>query len=292
MKKTLAALCCCGLFLTAPENSFCDQTIYAIKTPSPPVIDGNADDISWQGTKNINTHDNIADININLKAVYDDKKIYFLVVFPDIDESRSHKTWIWNAKNNGYEIGPDREDTFIFKWNMENKQASLSIHSDNPHIADIWFWKADRTDPLGFADDKMDYFSEKFMLNTMELISNAGKHMFLKRTPDKGYPAYQTTLPVDYAGDKIPHYSSQKPIGSRADVSAKGIWSKNEWTIEFSRKLKTGNLDDLQFNIEDIYYFGVSRYEIAGIKPNPEISQPLYGAGDTSELLTLKFISK
>jgi hypothetical protein len=45
----------------------------------------------------------------------------------------------------------------------------------------------------------------------------------------------------------------------------------------------------VQFDAEQSYLFGVSRYEIAGRKPNPALQQPLYGAGDITEHLRLIF---
>ena len=53
-----------------------------------------------------------------------------------------------------YDVGPDRGDCFVFKWAMDAAVNDLSVHSDHPYMADIWFWKANRTDPAGYADDK------------------------------------------------------------------------------------------------------------------------------------------
>jgi hypothetical protein len=113
--------------------------------------------------------------------------------------------------------------------------------------------------------------------------------MFLRRKGDKGKSAYKSILYVDFSGDKIPQYEHRNPSESRADVKAKGIWSNNEWIIEFSRNLKTEQDDDVQFDLSEIYFFGVSRYEVAGLKPNPKLSQPLYGAGDVSDRIFLTF---
>ena len=77
--------------------------------------------------------------------------IFFLVVFPDPDESRRHKPWVWEKELKMYEMGPDREDVFIFKWNMDSEQKDLSVYADKSYTADIWFWKACRTDSTGFC---------------------------------------------------------------------------------------------------------------------------------------------
>jgi hypothetical protein len=80
--------------------------------------------------------------------------------------------------------------------------------------------------------------------------------------------------------------------GSRADVRAKGVWRDGIWTVEFSRKLATNNLDDIQFNVGQVYQLGVSRYEIAGRKRNPSLDQPWYGAGEVTAPLILQFQSR
>ena len=100
---------------------------------------------------------------------------------------------------------------------------------------------------------------------------------------------FRTQVPFAYKGDKLLRYVKQNPSGSRMDVKAKGIWEDGRWTIELSRKLKTHNGDDVQFEITGSYQFGVSRYEVAGRDSNPELTQPLYGCGDVSEDLTLTF---
>ena len=38
------------------------------------------------------------------------------------------------------------------------------------------------------------------------------------------------------------------PSGSLIDVKAKGIWNNGEWTLEMSRKLDTGNADDVSLS--------------------------------------------
>ena len=79
--------------------------------------------------------------------------------FPDSDESVTHKTWVWGKSAEMYKTGQDREDVFVFKWNMEPNPVYLSLKADNDYMADIWFWKACRTNPVGYADDKYHRFN-------------------------------------------------------------------------------------------------------------------------------------
>lgn len=271
---------------------FADLNLFSVKVSSEPVIDGKGQDPIWAKAQEIVTHDKVADLDIAIKSVHTNEKIFFLVRFNDPDQSIIHKQWHWNQNQEMYEIGPEREDCVVLKWAMDKKVSNLSLSTEQPYTADIWFWKANRTNPQGYADDKVHYLSANRAAKAKELKSKTGNPMFLRRRGDKGKPTYQSKLYADYAGDTIAQYVHQDPTGSRADVTAKGVWFENEWSIEFSRSLITNNDDDVQFNLSKTYLFGVSRYEIAGLEPNPKTSQPLYGAGDVSEKLFLNFYVK
>lgn len=278
------------MFFCINTTCYASQTIVAKKVSEGPVIDGVGNDAQWEEASGIVTHDTVADIDLTVKAVYTDKDIFFLVSFPDKDESRLHKAWTWDKSVGSYKQGPTREDTFIFKWNMMKEPVDLSIYSDDDYVADIWFWKANRTDPMGFADDKIQMLkSVAESPNAREIVSKSRKDMHLLRLGDEGREAYANNLFIDYKGDTLPRYNRQTPTGSRADIKAKGVWSDGRWTIEFARALDTGNVDDIQFSVSKSYLFGVSRYEIAARPAELGTDQPLYGCGDVGEELTLKF---
>ena len=281
-----------GVFFIFPGIRAYSQTVIIVekKTVSP-IIDGEIDDI-WNSVKDVMVLDIAKEvapnIDVTLKALYTDSHIFFLVRFPDIDESRLHKPWIWDPAVEKYYTGVLREDTFIFKWSMHGFKGDLSLKKGQPHIADIWFWKANRTDPAGFADDKIHRLSNTTCSNCQPLVSESGQTFYLDRTGDKGHPAYKTVLPLGKEGDIVSQYCSRVPSGSRADVRAKGHWKDNFWTIEYSRLLDTGHKDDLVFATDGTYLFGISRFEISGRKFIPGLNQP-YGQGDVHEPLILKF---
>ncbi len=283
-----------GLFIAIFSINICplysDQTIIVQMATHPPVIDGKGTDAVWAETQEIVTKDKIADIDITLKALYTKEEIFFLVSFPDPEESRNHKSWVWDEKIGIYKVGGDIEDVFVFKWSMESEAVDLTLKSDRGHKADIWFWKACRTDPTGYADDKLHILSSVKADRSTELQSNSGKPIYLTRKGDNGKSAYKTDIVTDYKGDKIAKYKNRKPAGSRADVRAKGLWENGVWTIEFARALITGNDDDVPFDTSMTYRFGVSKNEIAGRDINPKLDQPLYGSGDLSEILTMEFV--
>ncbi|OGP64660.1 MAG: hypothetical protein A3K22_00015 [Deltaproteobacteria bacterium RBG_16_42_7] len=192
-------------------SSDATQKIVAQKVDIAPVIDGKDTDPAWVKAKSIISRDKVANIDISLKAVHTNKEMFFLVSFPDPDESRTHKSWVWDKSREIYKMGNDREDLFIFKWSMEAQPVDLSIYADNPYKSDVWFWKACRTDPAGYADDKIDTLTAVRLEDAIELKSKSGKVMYLLRKGDAGEPAFKTKLQVEYKGDVVPRFTYQIP---------------------------------------------------------------------------------
>ncbi|MFQ6089707.1 MAG: ethylbenzene dehydrogenase-related protein, partial [Candidatus Methanofastidiosia archaeon] len=168
----------------------------------------------------------------------------------------------------------------------------VNCHSDGMYTnadgekMDTWHWKAHRTNPLGYADDK-------YLDN--QIGDDGGRHGDSKgegnlsysknRTEDKSKPKYMQNPSIhakderfllkdeaieikDYSifkkGDTVPGYLLARPKGSRGDVNAVGKWSNGTWTVEFSRKLNTGNPDDVVFSPTKEIYFGVAVFDNTG----------------------------
>jgi hypothetical protein len=293
MKKLAFSIgLCFVLYFLNVSGVYGEQILTARKVDKAPLIDGVGSDAAWSKAKAITTYDKVAEIDIIIKAVYTDKKIFFLVTFPDKDESRTHRSWTWNKASEEYEQGKDREDVFVLKWNMVSSPVDLSVYADNQYTADIWFWKACRTDPSGYADDKIQRLSAEPQKKAREMISKSGKKMYLQRLGDQGDSAYKSTLHIEYKGDVLLRFVPKQSSLSRADIKAKGVWKAGVWTVEFTRAMVTGHDDDIQFKTKKTYQFGISRYEVAGREDEPDTTQPKYGTGDVSENLTLKFSSK
>lgn len=288
MKVTANAL----LFFLAAlafTDGLADQDLWAAKVESLPIVDGSASDSVWAEAKPIITRDPIAEIDINLKAVYTDSSIAFLMQFPDASENREHKTMSWDSERGLYKTGPKREDTVVFKWSMEPHPVDLTLSAETPYKADIWYWKAHRTDHAGYADDKTQLYVSDPLPDTTRLVSAGGHLFYLTRQGDKGDAAYKALVHPEYIGETAPRFELQTPGGSRADIRAKGQWENGSWTIELSRRLQTGHPDDVAFDLSRNYLFGVSRYEIAGRRPNPRLEQPNFGRGEIGESLLLRF---
>jgi hypothetical protein len=250
----VAILLAVSLLMTAQVTA---QDIEAVKVEDVPVVDGRADDSVWSLARAVTIVDSVAAIEITLKAVYTDDAIFFLVSFPDATENREHKTMLWDAQEQIYGMGPKREDMFVFKWSMEQQPVDLSISANRPYRADVWFWKAYRTDHAGYADDKSHTYSITPIPQPKKVFSRSGKVFYLFRPGDEGAPAYRPRVYEHYVGETVPRYVQVKPAGSRADIRACGRWRDGVWNIEFGRKLVTGHADDVQLNPQNRYQFGV-----------------------------------
>lgn len=284
---------CFALFVTLLSCSvvFALTPLVAVKTTEVPEIDGLANEAFWQQARTVTVRDLVADIDIKLKAAHDGEHVYLLADFPDADESRLHRALVWMPESMTYQSGSTREDGFVLKWSMSGPETDLTLNADRPYRADIWYWKADRTDHAGYADDKIQYYTTTRDKKSLLLLSTSGKVFYLQRKGDDGSPAYKPKLQSAYSEEIVPKYEWQTPSGSRADVRAKGHWQDGRWLVEFARKLKTGQSDDLQMELAGKYSFGVSRYEIAGRQPEPKnkSAAPLFGSGEVGEILQLSF---
>lgn len=278
------------LLVAAPLTAHAARTVYAVKTAEVPSIDGDGGEAAWAAAGEETIRDARLGVDIRLKALHTGQEIFFLVSFPDAGEDRLHKPWDWNKDLEAYQIGHQREDTSVFKWSMSGNSVDLSNFSDDDYRADVWYWKANRTDPAGFADDKSHILSGEEGKKSLKLTSRSRKTRYLVRLGDAGTSAQEKLLLTDYQGDVHDQYASRRPDGSRADVRARGVWKNGRWTVEFARRLDTGNDDDIRLDPGNAagYLLGVS---IAGLygEPVDEGRPHPYGQGRISEPLNLKF---
>ena len=271
----------------APKREPREITLVSIPIDAAPVIDGRANESFWEAAPAITTLDYSSQRPITLRSAHGKGEIFFLVSFPEEFPQETHKTWVWDRKEEVYREGTDREDVFIFKWSMSGNGVDLRLREPMPHKADIWFWKAFRTNPAGYADDKGQGVSTKGGPMARKLQSAKYGTLFFERWGDTGKPPWEEKVFYDFQGDRLAQFAPRQPTGSRGDVRAKGAWAKGQWTIEFARKLKTGHDDDVVFTPGASYLFAVACYAMALDTPHAEWSRPLYRTGDAFDRLLL-----
>jgi len=281
---------CVVAVLVASVSFAADSVLTVPEVKVAQFVNGDTSDPAWKEVKALPIKDQASGLMIWLKAVRKDDMIYFHVLYPDPAENFLHKPWHWDADGNKYLSGKEREDTFVFKWSMEDHDVDLSNFSEDSYTADVWYWKANRTNLAGYADDKRQVLGDKPLKNATETISDSGKKRYLLRKSDQGTPAYTDFKPETYSENFVQRYLPAEPSGSRSDVNAKGVWRGGFWNIEFSRKLETGHDDDIQFHLAKgkRYKFGISIFSLYGRKAEKD-GRNFYGLGRISEPIYLAF---
>lgn len=285
----LFAVFCLIVPLQVPAYSV--QKVVASITTEAPIIDGSAKDKVWEAAKAVVVRDKRLHKDITVKAAYTEDMVFLLVSYADPTEDRLHKPWVWNKEMEIYGLADKREDVFMFRWNMGVKDVDLSSFSDDDYTSDVWYWKANRTDPVGHADDKYHTLTGmQTQKNSGSITSSTGKFRYLTRIADSGRSSYRKRILTEYKGQEQTQYEIINPEGSRADVRARGVWKDGIWTIEFGRKLDTGHSDDASFDISGgkKYQFVISILSLYGEEID-ENKPNLYGQGRASEPLSLFF---
>jgi hypothetical protein len=154
--------------------------------------------------------------------------------------------------------------------------CSLAFEHTGPFVADmlagvesvwdVWHWKAARTNPQGYAMDKLHRYSK----SRPEGKANAhkasdGSEIFIARPEDAGESAEKKhPAPTEHKADMVPQFVTTTPTGSAADVQAKGQWAKGRWTIELARRLDTKQADDTAFDPSKSYQMSAAVFDHTG----------------------------
>jgi len=228
------------------------ETINMHHFDTAPELDGNGND--WKGIPAVkvklhkthpNAKTNVTTLSIK-GGIYIDH-VYFYAEWSDDSENITHKPWIWDQGQGKYTKGPQREDRFAMQFAMKG-DFTTDWFSGNEFKADMWHWKANRTNPLGLLHDKMTIVSRQKIVRAAKFKTRNGNDIYISRPADNGDKLYKTKRYRKYEKDVMPKYLLQKnPKGSVADVQAKALWYDGKWHLEIRRKLHTGHADDISF---------------------------------------------
>ena len=231
------------------------QTIPIYSLAKAPTVDG--DDKDW-GTLPVTTvalkktkHDSTVGVKrVAVKAGTNGNRVYIFLEWDDPTKDDIHKPWVWDEGSKKYKLGPQREDRLAVHFAMRGNYTT-DWRSGNEIRADTWHWKASRSNPLGLAHDKSLVISSNKLLRAYKLELPAGKSIYISRPSDGGSKLYKTKRYRRFEQNLMPKYVlTVSPKGSVADVSARGIWSDGRWRLELSRKMETGNGDDVAFPLD------------------------------------------
>lgn len=292
LKKSMLFVVALSLFLI-PEVS--SETLTAVF--ESPTLDG-IDDGDWTGTS-ITTS-----TGVSMKAAYDNENIYVLATWSDDSGTESiwKKLWTYDGANWAQS---GNEDRVAIMWDIgttpEGASCATMCHFPDgmwtsEGTVDIWHWKAMRSNPMGYVDDKYfiaiqdtapggetrlgdggnntyddNYNSETNPLEMATSDPNASID-FLVRDAETlaawdpfGVMGGRTAeVAVAYSaggwnsGSTVAGYVHEIPDGSRADVRAAGKYDGGTWTVELMRTLTTSGPDD---SVRDVQFDPLQNYD-------------------------------
>nr|MBF0222969.1 hypothetical protein [Desulfobulbaceae bacterium] len=262
MKKNIYLLAIsCSLLSAMPAFS---QTIPTFQLNSPPTIDGNAND--WHAYEFTNIPlEGVLDIkNVAVKSGIAGDEVFFIFQWQDNSYDIEHKPFIWNTAEGKYTTEDKSEDRFSINFDMEGDFTHDWL-SGNSFKADMWHWKAARSNPIGLAQDKLTIITTEPSKKAYTTKAKNGQKIYILRPSDAGDPLYKTARYATKEQDRMPKYILNTDVkGSVADVKAKGVWENGQWTLELKRKLNTGNPDDRVFKKGDTVLAAIAVFDHSG----------------------------
>jgi hypothetical protein len=272
------------------------STLTAVKVKVPPALDGRDNDDAWKQAKALEVPvagGTIGNMTVTLKTVYTAQEIYLLAKWPDKTMTVEHEPWIFSGSTWEYREGEGPfEDRFAIQWNISvanfpqvgcmilchaggaSPDKKPRMHTNAPgEFTDEWHWKAVRSNPMGYVDDKYVDSTVDPKDDEAGHHADGGTRVYTRNQPKDGTPSFvwkSATLTVPPAvtaelakfflldgdkapygpinprtgkawaqGDKVPHSVLQTPTESNADIKAHGAWKDGVWTLEMSRALDT-----------------------------------------------------
>jgi len=210
-----------------------------------PVVDGQPTDAAWQSAKpySFEVQGASGKMTVTAAALWTPVRVWILVRWPDRSRDDVHRPWIWSKENRVYVAGSEVEDAVAIGLAREGRIGECML-AGGESVSDLWTWRAGRTDPSGFAEDGTLTLSFKRLAGARSYQARNGRTVWIKEEPDAGSGPYRAQTVEAYAGDRIPGHVARTPSGSTADVAAKGAWKDGYWSVEFSRRLSTGDPSD------------------------------------------------
>ena len=221
----------------------------AAYTSTPPTIDGRIDKV-WGRAKPLTVVVREAFGGNNprqviLRALYTDDMLYVLAQWPDVTRSDMRDPYVWDPRKNEYDRPTKPDDQFALEFPMRGDFGISMLATDRSFVADVWHWKAGRSNLGGWVDDKRHIIGQTPGGGAHEYQLGGHGSVYIARPMDEGTASYSVKpKPSEYVGDVINAFESREPSGSVADVRGKGVHDGKSWTLEISRKLNTGNPDD------------------------------------------------
>ena len=249
--STVIAVIFSGYFSSANASNEIDNSVIHIgKLNAAPTVDGS--DADWQNVPAVKIPlaylDKPDDIRtVTLKTGVFGDQVYFYSEWDDAAADTLHKPNSWDETQQKYVEGPQREDRFALEFAMKG-DYDANWFSGKEFTADMWNWKAARTNPIGIAHDKTTIISKQAMPESYKTTLPDSSILYIQRPTDLGGDPYETKRYFQKQQDIMPKYVPLEKLPDGVDdVKAKGVWKDGKWHLELSRKLNTHHADDVLF---------------------------------------------
>lgn len=226
------------------------QIIPVVQLQSAPLCDGSSDD--WKDVPSIEIPlmylgepERVKTVLLKAGVFHDE--VYFYSEWEDSTEDTLHKPHIWDETKQKYVEGPQREDRFALEFAMEG-DYDANWFSGKEFKADMWNWKAGRTNPIQISHDKMTIISRQALAESYKGTLPDGSSIYIQRPNDSGEEPYEIKRYFKKQQELMLKYvPREKLYKGTDDIKAKGIWKDGKWHLEQCRKLDTQQADDVRF---------------------------------------------
>ena len=276
-----------------------DTLLTAYKTTGNITLDGISTETFWDDADMVTISDiGGSGFDVTVNAKHNGTHIFLFVKWTDDTMDNIRKQWEFNGthwNNNGF-----NEDRITFFWSNASVTPVCGHYVSSPNPAagfqgDVWHWKATRTGPAGWADDK--YFdgtgrhgddkdsggySDNSVVAQMIKLGNSSTEITSVLNNNSVVSSFKSgDLPYwDSSGsvitwvtgantsvltDTIGGQPTTVPVGSRGDVLVGSQHDGSAWYAEYARKLDTGHHDDdIVFSEGNSYSFSVAVHNKSG----------------------------
>jgi len=229
-------------------------TVHSARVTTLPEIDGDIDNL-WEvasavRVEAIGNRDEGRRTPIEIRSVHDGNQIAFLFRWEDDTKSDSYRRYIGNGEGNDPTLVGGPDDQLAIKFNLSGSALSCML-AGRDYVDDVWHWKAARTDPAGYAQDRLfivrriEPQEEEDDVKGTRYVARNESLVEIIWQDDKGDALVTELNPSDADGMDGPAFEINEPTESQADIRAKGQWNEGIWVLEIRRALETGHDDDV-----------------------------------------------
>lgn len=205
----------------------------------------------WDSVRSLEIPTTEYKVPIKVKCAVFEDTLYVRVRFYVGKKQKLHRPWHKNPASNKFEPRDIHEDSISLRFEMP---SSFPREVRN---VDTWYWGANRT--MGaHADDLSQVFSKTEIFRSSP-SGTKGARCFTRTMGDTGKACWKLNLNQNIMHMNRSRYVSNTPSGSRADILTETNFDEGWWTIVFSRRMNSGNPDDLLFQYGGIAHFDIVR---------------------------------